>query len=218
MAKLRTKKRLTSKLLTAAMGTLFASSLWAATAAQQLTIQLGKYHSLSADFVQYLLDASGTRLQETTGSMLLSQPNRFFWQTEDPFAQTIVSNGESVWIYDPDLEQVTLQLLDTRTTATPALLLSGDNQAIGEQFNVRMKDNNDGLQQFELRPKDSESLYTYIRLYFLHGDLQQMQLVDSLDQKTAMHFSNLVANPTINAGRFEFRVPEGSDVIDMRQP
>lgn len=211
-------KGLTKKLLITAIGTLFTSSLMAATAAQQLTTQLGKYHSLRANFVQYLLDASGSRLQETTGSMLLSQPNQFFWQTEDPFAQTIVSNGESVWIYDPDLEQVTLQLLDTRTTATPALLLSGDNQAIGEQFNVRMKDNNDGLQQFELRPKDPESLYTYIRLYFIHGDLQQMQLVDSLDQKTAMHFSNLVSNPTIDAGTFEFQVPQGSDVIDMRQP
>ena len=211
-------KGLTSKLLTVALGILFAGSLWAATAAQQLTTQLGKYHSLKADFVQYLLDASGSRLQETTGFMMLSQPNQFFWQTEDPFAQTIVSNGESVWMYDPDFEQVTLQLLDTRTTATPALLLSGDNQAIGEQFNVRMTDNKDGLQQFELRPKDPDSLYTYIRLYFMHGDLQQMQLVDSLDQKTAMHFSNLVSNPTIDAGRFEFRVPQGSDVMDMRQP
>lgn len=211
-------KGLTSKLLTVAIGSLFASSLWAATAAQQLTTQLGKYHSLKADFVQYLLDASGSRLQETTGSMLLSQPNQFFWQTEDPFAQTIVSNGESVWIYDPDLEQVTLQLLDTRTTATPALLLSGDNQAIGKQFHVRMNDNNDGLQQFELRPKDPDSLYTYIRLYFIHDDLQQMQLVDSLEQKTAMHFSNLVSNPTIDAGTFDFRIPEGTDVIDMRQP
>ena len=211
-------KGLTSKLLTVAIGTVFASNLWAATAAQQLTTQLGKYHSLRADFVQYLLDASGSRLQETTGSMLLSQPNQFFWQTQDPFAQTIVSNGESVWIYDPDLEQVTLQLLDTRTTATPALLLSGDNQAIGEQFHVRMSNNNNGLQQFELRPKDPESLYTYIRLYFMHDDLQQMQLVDSLEQKTAMHFSNLLSNPTIDAGTFEFRVPEGSDGIDMRQP
>lgn len=200
------------------VGSLFATSLWAASAAQQLTQQLGKYHSLRADFVQYLLDASGSRLQETTGSMTLSQPNRFYWQTQDPFAQTIVSNGQQVWIHDPDLEQVTIQLLDTRTTSTPALLLSGDKQAIGEQFHVRMTANNDGLQQFELRPQDPESLYTYIRLYFLHGQLQQMQLVDSLDQKTAMHFTNLVANPSINPGTFEFMLPDGADIIDMRQP
>lgn len=206
------------RLAVVTIGSLFSAHLCAATAAQVLTQQLGKYHSLSADFVQYLLDASGSRLQETTGSMVLSQPNRFYWQTQDPFAQTIVSNGQSVWIYDPDLEQVTVQQLDTRTTATPALLLSGDNQAIGEQFNIRMTDNHDGLQQFELRPKDIESLYTYIRLYFLHGDLQQMQLVDSLDQKTAMHFSNLVPNPQIDASSFEFKVPAGSDIIDMRQP
>ncbi len=200
------------------LGLTMTSTLWAATAAQQLTQQLGRYHSISADFVQYLLDASGSRLQETTGHMVLSQPNRFFWQTQDPFAQTIVSNGSEVWIHDPDLEQVTRQLLDTRTTATPALLLSGDNQAIGDQFNIRLSDNQDGLQQFDLRPKDPESLYTYIRLYFLHGDLQQMQLVDSLDQKTAMHFTNLQANPNIDNSLFEFIMPTDTDVIDMRQP
>lgn len=206
------------RLITFTLTAMFASSLWAASAAQQLTSQLGKYHSLQADFIQYLLDASGSRLQETTGSMILSQPNRFYWQTEDPFAQTIVSNGKQVWIHDPDLEQVTIQTLDTRTTSTPALLLSGNHSAIGEQFHIRLSDNNDGLKQFDLRPKDPDSLYTYIRLYFLHGDLQQMQLVDSLDQKTAMHFSNLHANAALADNLFEFSLPAGVDIIDMRQP
>jgi outer membrane lipoprotein carrier protein len=181
-----------------------------------LAKKLGAYQSLEADFVQYLLDASGSRLQETRGTMQLLQPNRFYWQTEDPFAQTIVSDGEQVWIYDPDLEQVTLQLLDTRSTATPALLLSGDNQAIGEQFNVLLFEGANGLEQFDLKPKDAESLYANIRLYFQNDELTQMQVVDTLEQKTAMHFQNLQANPSIPKQRFIFDVPADTDVIDMR--
>jgi len=188
----------------------------AATSAQLLAQKLGAYQSLQADFVQYLLDASGSRLQETRGHMQLLQPNRFYWQTEDPFAQTIVSDGQQVWIYDPDLEQVTLQKLDTRSTATPALLLSGDKQAIGEHFDVLLHEGDNGLQQFNLKPKDTDSLYANIRLYFIDDELTQMQVVDTLEQKTAMHFHNLQANPSIPIARFTFEVPTDTDLIDMR--
>ena len=195
---------------------LFSMSLWAATPAQQLTQHLGNYSSLQADFVQYLLDASGSRLQETRGQMQLLQPNKFYWQTEDPFAQTIVSNGQEVWIYDPDLEQVTVQILDTRVTATPALLLSGDQQMIAEHFEVQVNIGSDGMQQFVLVPKDPESLYESIKLYILDGQLKQMQLVDTLQQKTAMNFFNLVQGATIPDQVFQFQIPADTDLIDMR--
>jgi outer membrane lipoprotein carrier protein len=106
--------------------------------------------------------------------------------------------------------------LDTRSTATPALLLSGDNQAIGEQFNVVLYEGKKGMQQFELTPKDEESLYANIRLYFQHQTLTQMQIVDTLEQKTAMHFQNLIANPNLSSQHFVFEVPDDTDIIDMR--
>jgi len=208
-------KRLISGLLLSVILSVSAVA-FAVTSAQILTQKLGAYQSLQADFVQYLLDASGSRLQETRGHMQLLQPNRFYWQTEDPFAQTIVSDGQQVWIYDPDLVQVTLQKLDTRSTATPALLLSGDNQAIGEQFDVFLHEGDNGLQQFNLKPKDPDSLYANIRLYFIGDELTQMQVVDTLEQKTAMHFQNLQANPSIPMQRFTFEVPADTDLIDMR--
>ena len=195
---------------------LFSMLLWAATPAQQLTQHLGNYSSLQADFVQYLLDASGSRLQETSVQMKLLQPNKFYWQTEDPFAQTIASNGQEVWIYDPDLEQVTVQILDTRVTATPALLLSGDQQMIAEHFEVQLNIGSDGMQQFVLVPKDPESLYESIKLYILDGQLKQMQLVDTLQQKTAMNFFNLVQGAAIPEQVFQFQIPADTDLIDMR--
>ena len=184
--------------------------------AQLLSQQLGSYQRLQADFVQYLLDASGTRLQETRGQMQLSQPRKFYWQTEDPFAQSIVSDGHQVWIYDPDLEQVTVQKLDTRVTATPALLLSGEHQLIEQQFEVLLTTASNGMQQFDLVPKDSESLYQSIRLFILDGKLKQMHVVDTLEQKTAMHFHNLVLNPSLPDQYFQFSIPADTDIIDMR--
>ena len=72
--------------------------------------------------MQYVLDASGSRLQETHGHMVLAQPNQFWWQTADPFAQLLVSNGKRLWIYDEDLEQVTVQTLDQRTTSYSSIV------------------------------------------------------------------------------------------------
>jgi len=189
----------------------------AQTAAQSLGKQLGHQTNIEADFVQYVLDASGSRLQETHGHMVLAQPNRFWWQTQDPFAQLIVSNGKQLWVYDNDLEQVTVQALDHRTTNTPALLLSGNGTNIGEKFTVVMKRADNGLVLYHLTPKDPESLYQTLRLNFKNNQLLEMQLEDSMYQKTSLIFSNLVLNPNIIDDLFEFVAPKGVDVLELDQ-
>ena len=189
----------------------------AQTAAQSLSKQLGNQTNIEADFVQYVLDASGSRLQETHGHMILAQPNRFWWQTQDPFAQLIVSNGKRLWVYDKDLEQVTVQALDQRTTNTPALLLSGDGVNIGEKFTVVMKRTDNNLVLYSLTPKDPESLYQKLRLNFKNNQLLEMQLEDSMYQKTSLIFNNVVLNPKVTDDLFEFVAPIGVDVLEMDQ-
>ena len=153
---------------------------FAQTAARSLGEQLGRQANIEADFVQYVLDASGSRLQETHGHMVLAQPNQFWWQTADPFAQLLVSNGKRLWIYDEDLEQVTVQTLDQRTTSTPALLLSGNSTNIEAEFDVIMKRGDSGLVFYRLTPKDPESLYETLRLKFKNNQLLEMQLEDTI--------------------------------------
>ena len=187
----------------------------AQTAAESLSQQLGHRANIEASFVQYILDASGSRLQETHGHMILAQPNRFWWKTEDPFAQLLVSNGKHLWVYDEDLEQVTVQKLDPRTTATPALLLSGNSQDIGAQFDVEMKRGTEGAAYYRLTPKDPESLYQTLRINFKNERLLGMQLEDALQQKTSLTFSNWVVNPKVDDALFEFVVPEGVDLVEM---
>jgi len=209
--------RLAILLFTTALTVASATAHATQTAAQALGLQLGQQTNIEADFVQYILDASGTRLQETHGHMVLAKPNRFWWQTSDPFAQLLISNGERLWIYDEDLEQVTIQTLDTRTTSTPALLLSGNSEDIGIHFKVVMKRGDNGLVFYRLTPKDPESLYQTLRLNFKDGTLLEMQLEDTMFQKTSLTFSNLVLDPDLPEHLFEFDVPPGTDVIEMDQ-
>jgi outer membrane lipoprotein carrier protein len=193
----------------------FSGPSFAQTAAQSLGEQLGRQKNIEADFVQYVLDASGSRLQETHGHMVLAQPNQFWWQTADPFAQLLISNGKRLWIYDEDLEQVTVQTLDQRTTSTPALLLSGNSTNIEAEFDVIMKRGDSGLVFYRLTPKDPESLYETLRLNFKNNQLLEMQLEDTMNQKTSLTFSNMVFNPQLKDGLFEFVVPENTDVLEM---
>ena len=109
-------------------------------AVQRLTGLLNKAQTLTARFSQLTLDGSGTRLQETAGQLSLKRPGLFRWHTDAPNEQLLISNGEKVWLYDPDLEQVTIQKLDQRLTQTPALLLSGDISKISESFAITYKE------------------------------------------------------------------------------
>tara|TARA_B110000285_G_scaffold180929_1_gene204073 strand:+ start:52 stop:678 length:627 start_codon:yes stop_codon:yes gene_type:complete len=196
--------------------TLAGSSL-AQTAAQSLSQQLGRQTNIEADFVQYVLDASGSRLQETHGHMVLAQPNQFWWQTADPFAQLLVSNGKQLWIYDEDLQQVTVQAIDPLKTSTPALLLSGNSVDIGAEFNVVMNQVDHDLILYHLTPKDPESLYQSLRLNFKNNQLLEMQLEDTMHQKTSLNFSNMVFDPQIDETLFEFVIPKDTDVIELDQ-
>ena len=100
-------------------------------AVKRLTGLLDRAQTLSGRFSQLTLDGSGTQLQETSGQLALKRPGLFRWHTDAPQEQLLVSNGQKVWLYDPDLMQVTIQTLDQRLTHTPALLLSGAAAGVG---------------------------------------------------------------------------------------
>jgi outer membrane lipoprotein carrier protein len=188
--------------------------VWAGEAVQQLARLLGQNQSIEASFTQYILDTSGRRLQEIKGYMVLARPDRFYWKTEAPFTQVLVSDGITIWLYDEDLEQVMVQPLDTRTAHTPVLLLSGNSREIDQQFKVRKQDVEGNIVQFVLHPKPgTDSLYQLLRLYFKAGQLQQMQLVDSLQQTTSLYFHQLKTNIAIDPDIFKFQIPPDVDVI-----
>ncbi|MGE8497551.1 MAG: outer membrane lipoprotein chaperone LolA [Pseudomonas sp.] len=181
-------------------------------AVQRLTQLLNQAQTINARFSQLTLDGSGTQLQETAGQLALKRPGLFRWHTDAPMEQLLVSNGQKVWLYDPDLEQVTIQTLDQRLTHTPALLLSGDVSKIRENFEITHKEGG-SVVDFILKPKSKDTLFDSLRLSFRNGVLNDMQLIDSIGQRTNILFLNVKMNEAIDDGQFSFDIPEGADVI-----
>ncbi|MDH4582604.1 outer membrane lipoprotein chaperone LolA [Pseudomonas sp. BN415] len=181
-------------------------------AISRLTEMLNKAQTISGRFSQLTLDGSGTQLQETSGELSLKRPGLFRWHTDAPMEQLLVSNGEKVWLYDPDLQQVTIQTLDQRLTHTPALLLSGDVSKISENFDITHKEGGDVV-DFILKPKAKDTLFDTLRLSFRNGVINDMQLIDSVGQRTNILFLGVKMNQAIDAAQFNFKIPEGADVI-----
>ena len=179
---------------------------------QSLTNLLEKSKTLTANFSQLTLDGGGTRLQETTGEMALQRPGLFYWHTNAPQEQTMVSDGQKVTLWDPDLEQATIKKLDQRLTQTPALLLSGDVSKISESFDITSKQAG-GVIDFTLKPKTKDTLFDSLNLSFRNGVINNMRLVDSVGQRTDILFGDVKANEPIPAAKFKFDIPKGADVI-----
>ena len=173
---------------------------------------LGQSNTITARFSQLTLDGSGTQLQETSGEMSVKRPGLFYWHTDAPQEQTMISDGQKVTLWDPDLEQATIKKLDQRLTQTPALLLSGDVSKISESFDVTSKQAGD-VMDFVLKPKTKDTLFDSLRLSFRNGKINDMQLIDSVGQRTNILFSGVQVNTPIPASTFTFDIPKGADVI-----
>ena len=181
-------------------------------AVQRLTELLNQAQTINARFSQLTLDGSGTQLQETAGQLALKRPGLFRWHTDAPMEQLLVSNGEKVWLYDPDLQQVTIQTLDQRLTHTPALLLSGDVSKISENFEISHNEGGNVV-DFILKPKSKDTLFDSLRLSFRNNVLNDMQLIDSIGQRTNILFLNVKMNEPQDDAQFTFEIPAGADVI-----
>jgi outer membrane lipoprotein carrier protein len=168
--------------------------------------------TITARFSQLTLDGSGTQLQETAGEMSVKRPGLFYWHTDAPNEQLMVSDGQKVSLWDPDLEQVTIKKLDQRLTQTPALLLSGDVSKISESFDITSKQAGD-VMDFTLKPKTKDTLFDSLRLSFRGGKINDMQLIDSVGQRTNILFTGVKVNEPIPASKFKFDIPKGADVI-----
>lgn len=204
--------RLIRTLLLSAVSLCSFSAMADDASVQRLTQLLNQAQTISARFSQLTLDGGGTQLQETAGELSLKRPGLFRWHTDAPQEQLLVSNGTKVWLYDPDLEQVTIQTLDQRLTHTPALLLSGDVSKISENFDITSKESGNVV-DFTLKPKAKDSLFDNLRLSFRDKVLNDMQLVDSIGQRTNILFLGVKMNPPINDSEFNFEIPPGADVI-----
>ncbi|MCG6657363.1 outer membrane lipoprotein chaperone LolA [Halomonas campisalis] len=195
-----------------AVSALLPVTALASDGAERLTRMLEPLQTYEANFAQRILDGSGERLQEASGQMWLSRPGKFRWEVAAPYQQVVVSDGADVYLYDPDLEQVTVQALDHRVTHTPALLLSGSVGDLTDSYAVSRRQQG-SAETFTLVPKAADTLFEELEMTFRGERLSVLMMTDSTGQRTAIEFRDVQMNAFIDDSRFAFEIPEGTDVI-----
>lgn len=187
-----------------------------ATADRAATDRVERYlerlDTLRAEFVQQLFDRGGELRDESSGTLAMARPGRFRWDYRHPAPQLLVSDGRSVWLYDADLEQVTVRPVGDALSQTPAMLLAGKGRA-SETFVVRAGAQSGGLEWVELRPRQDNADFSVVRLGFRGGDLERLDLEDRLGQTTRITFSRIERNPRLQPALFTFVPPPGVDVV-----
>lgn len=173
--------------------------------------------TLRADFSQTVIPKNGRKPQFSSGAMAVSRPHKFRWQIEKPYPQLIVGDGERVWLYDPELKQVTVKKQGAALSGSPAALLAGEGlAALEKHFSLRDVGEKDGLEWLEATPKAADTGFERVRLGFVTnaaGELRAMELVDSFGQTTSLIFSRFERNPALSASTFRFTPPAGADVL-----
>ncbi len=144
--------------------------------------------------------------------MQFSRPGKFRWEYEKPYEQVIVGDGTRLWIYDKDLNQVTVRKLDRALGSSPAALLAGSNE-IDKIYELSNLGSQEGLDWLEAVPKSKENAFERIRLGFSQQGLEAMELRDQFGQVTVIKFASVERNPKLSPDVFRFTPPKGADVI-----
>src|SRR5690606_13447044 len=172
--------------------------------AEQLRKQLDAMTTLQGKFTQTLYDEAGVELERSSGTFLLERPGKFYWKTEEPYPQLLVSDQQTIWLYDPDLEQVTVRPFSNDLQQTPALLLSEDVDKLRENFTIHYQQIESTQEQFTLIPKASTGLFQQLTLVFVDGQLQGFGLQDNLGQQTRFALHDAVRNQDVDDSVFNF--------------
>jgi outer membrane lipoprotein carrier protein len=166
----------------------------------------------TGEFEQRVLSRDRKLVQESRGTLAFARPGKFRWTYAKPYPQVIVGDGARVWIYDEDLNQVTVRRLGQALGATPAALLAGSNEAL-KAFELKDEGTREGLEWVEAIPRDKESGFDRIRLGFGFSGIERMELLDAFGQTTELRFSALQRNPRVDPALFSFSPPKGADVV-----
>jgi len=183
-----------------------------AGAIDQLHQFLQSTRTLKAEFAQTVIARNGRKPQLSSGVVAISRPGKLRWEILKPYPQLVVGDGEKIWIYDQELQQVTVRKAGQAIGGSPATLLSGNND-LEKNFNLKEAGDAEGLNWVEATPKSGDSGFEKVRLGFAGSDLKAMELQDSFGQTTVIRFSKLERNPALPASSFKFTPPAGVDVV-----
>lgn len=191
----------------------FISAAPAVVSAQTALLEFSSsMRSFTANFNQTVYDSDSVALQESVGSVEMLRPGKFRWTYTQPNTQLIVADGLTLWVYDEDIKQVTMQPQATTLGSAPIGLLSGE-MSIEAEFTIKELGVENGLEWFELLPLEQDTDFNTVYIALDDNGLHAMELRDNFDQATQIKFTNFKKNIDIDAQRFSFTPPEGADVV-----
>lgn len=192
------------------------------TAKVSLMSKLKQLAHFSADFTQNILDANGELLQQGTGNLSISKPNLVNWQTTAPDETLIISDGATLWFYDPFIEQASAYSLSDSIANTPILLLTSDDPQLWQQYDVVAINAADKTLRFDVLPKAQDSQIKKLSLAFVKAttgkvsELSEFSFQDSTGQISQIILSNFNSQTQPNSDLFSFTLPEGVRLEDKR--
>ena len=179
---------------------------------EQLLQFTSELTSLQANFDQEIVDVDGRLVEISSGRLVLVKPDLFRWDYIGEYPQQIVADGERVWIYDIELEQVSIKTQSTAAANSPLSVLTHP-ETLSEQFKITELGSSEGAALLELVPLDEQAEFDRIILGMADNHLQTMILEDAFGQRTRIDYRDLEINTEVPSGSFELSIPEGVDVI-----
>jgi outer membrane lipoprotein carrier protein len=193
---------------------LIAGPAWGEEAEQRLRAALKNMDNLSAEFKQTLRDEDKKIVQQSRGTLALQRPGKFSWSYIEPYEQRIVADGSELWIYDVELEQVTVKPMDESLSNAPIMILMKQSD-VTQEFTVSEVGQRKYLYWVELKPNASDLEYTTIYIGLEDGNVKAMELQDQFGQSTQIVFENLRVGVVHNPETFKFVPPPGVDVYGV---
>jgi outer membrane lipoprotein carrier protein len=195
---------------------LFLSLVWAQavfsdTTSEALQTKLNAIRTMNASFSQ-VVSAKHREISRSSGTMALARPGRFRWDTKRPMAQLVLADGQQLWVYDVDLEQVSVRKQEKGLGGPAGLFLSDNSHTITQDFNVTASGHEDSM-TFDLHAKSNKANFQRVKLVFVGDVLSGIELFDPLGQQTKVRLSRIQNNVPLSKDLFKFKPPKGVDVV-----
>ena len=195
---------------------MLCSASAAANALEQFKQFVASTQSAKGNFEQRLVKIESGTVKvsnSSNGTFVFARPGKFIWTYQKPYEQVLQADGEKLFIYDKDLNQVTTRKLGNALGSSPAAILFGSND-LETNFTLKEGGTRDGLEWLEATPKGKDTTFDRISIGLKDGVPQAMELRDSFGQTSVLSFKNFEKNPALKAGSFVFVVPKGADVFN----
>ncbi len=182
----------------------------------RLTDFVHRLNTFSADFIQQQVNARGQKQPASSGDFVLARPGRFYWEYQSPYVQKLIARDGTLWIYDPDLKQVTINDLSQDRGAPIGIFLG--SKPLDSVFLISPQGSNDGLDWFSLVERNPSGDFTQLQVGMDARGIKAMVFTDKLGNRTTVQFSARKINQPVEAGLFDFTPPPGVDVVKNPAP